>query len=73
MLSYAVCYKKINNTTIISVKFSQQPISPHLCVNIAHIWNKTFRYVIEYVKFVKVSFQVLIKWYTLLLKAFKVF
>lgn len=42
-------------------QISQQLISPDFCLNIAHIRNKTFRYVIEYIKFVKVPFQVLMK------------
>ena len=54
-------------------QISQQLISPDFCLNIAHIRNKTFRFVIKHVKFVKVSFQVLIKWHTLLLNAFKIF
>ena len=41
--------------------FSQQPSSQDLCVNIAHIRSKTFHCVRKYLKFVKVSFQVLIK------------
>ena len=43
------------------VIFSQQPSSQDLCVNIAHIRSKTCHCVRKYVKFVKVSFQVLIK------------
>ena len=43
------------------VVFTQQPISQDLCVNIAHIRSKTFHCVRKYIKFVKVSFQVLIK------------
>ena len=54
-------------------QISQQLSSPDFCLNIAHIRNKTFRFVIKHVKFVKVSFQVLIKWHTLLLNAFKIF
>ena len=64
MLSYAVCYKK-NNATVKFVVFCWQPSSQDLCVNIAHIRSKTFRCVRKYIKLVKVSFQVLIKWYTL--------
>ena len=64
MLFYAVHYKKINNTTVkIFVVFSQQPSSQDLCVNIAHIRSKTFHCIRKYIKFVKVSFEVLIKWY----------
>ena len=44
-----------------SVEFSQQPISQDLCVNIAHIRSKTFCCARKYIKFVKVSSQVLIK------------
>ena len=61
MLSYAVCYKKIKNATAKFVVFSQQPSSQDLCVNIAHIRSKTFHCIRKYIKFVKVSFQVLIK------------
>ena len=60
MLSYAVCYKKIKNTMVKFVGFSQQPSSQDLCVNIAHIRSKTFRCVRKCIKFVKVSFLVLI-------------
>ena len=42
------------------VVFSQQPSSQGLCVNIAHIRSKTLRCVRKYMKFVKVSFKVLI-------------
>ena len=61
MLSYAVCYKKINNTMVKFVVFSEQSSSQDLCVNIAYIRSKTFCCVRKYIKFVKVSFQVLIK------------
>ena len=61
MLSYAVCSKKINNATVKFAIFSQQPSSPDICVNIAHIRSKTFCCLRKYIKFVKVSFQVLIK------------
>ena len=50
------------------VIFSKQPISQELCVNIMHIKSKTFRCLRKYIKFVKVSFQI-IKLYTLLLNA----
>ena len=50
------------------VIFSKQPISQELCVNIMHIKSKTFRCFRKYIKFVKVSFQI-IKLYTLLLNA----
>ena len=42
-------------------QISQQLISPDFCLNIAHIRNKAFRFVIKHVKFERVSFQVLIK------------
>ena len=61
MLSYAVCCEKINNATVKFVEFSQQPSSQDLNVNIAHIRSKTSSCVRKYIKFVKVSFQVLIK------------
>ena len=69
MLSYTVCYKKINIATVRFVAFSQQPSSKDLDVNIAHIRSKSFRCVRKYIKFAKVSFQVLIKRYMLLLNA----
>ena len=53
--------QKINNITVKFVVFSQQPSSQDLCVNIAHIGSKTFCCTRKYIKFVKVSFQVLIK------------
>ena len=43
------------------VVFTQQPISEDLYVNIALIRSKTFRCFRKYIKFVKVSFQVLIE------------
>ena len=42
------------------IEFSQQPSSQDLYVNITHIRSKTFRCVRKYIKFAKVSFQVLI-------------
>ena len=42
-------------------QISQQLSSPDFCLNIAHIRNETFRFVIKHVKFLRVSFQVLIK------------
>ena len=60
MLSYAVCYKKIDNAMVKFVVFSQKPSSQDLYVNIAHIESKTCRCVRKYIKFVKVSFQDLI-------------
>ena len=58
------------NTAMVKfVPFSQEPSSQDLCVNVAHIRSNTFHYVRKYIKFVKVSLQVLIKWYTLLLNA----
>ena len=57
--------KKINNAALKFLVYCQQPSSQDLCVNIAHIRSKTFCCVRKYIKFVKVSFQVLIKWYTL--------
>ena len=51
------------------VVFPQQPNSQDLCVNIAHIRSKTFCCVRKHIKFVNLSFQVLIKWYMLLLNA----
>ena len=65
MLSYTVCYKKINIATVKLL----QPSSKDLDVNIAHIRSKSFRCVRKYIKFAKVSFQVLIKRYMLLLNA----
>ena len=53
--------KKINNTTVKFLVYCQQPSSQDLCVNIAHTRSKTFSCVRKYIKFVKVSFQVLIK------------
>ena len=67
MLSYTVCYKKINNTVVKFVVFTQQPISQDLCVNIAPIRSKIFLCIRKSIKFVKVSFQVHIKLYMLLL------
>ena len=61
MFSYTVCYKKINNTMVKFVVFTQQPVSQDLYVNIALIRSKTFRCIRKYIKFVKVSFQVLIE------------
>ena len=69
ILSFAVCYKKINNAMVKFVVFSQQPSSHDLCVNIVHIRSKTFCSVRKCIKFVKVSFQVLINCYTLFLNA----
>ena len=60
MLSYTVCYKKINNATVKFVVFSQQPSSQDLCVNIAHIRTKKFRCVRKYIKFVKFLFKFLL-------------
>ena len=60
MLTYAVCYEKINNATVKFDAFCQQPSSQDLHVNIAHIKSKTSSCVRKYIKFVKVSFQVLI-------------
>ena len=51
------------------VVFSQKPSSQDLYVNTAHIRSKTFCCFWKYTTFVKVSFQVLIKWYMLLLNA----
>ena len=53
--------KKINNAALKFLVYCQQPSSQDLCVNIAHIRSKTFCCVRKYIKFVKVSFQVLIK------------
>ena len=53
------CIKK--NATVKFVISCQQPRYQDLHVNIAHIRSKTFRYVRKYIKFVKVSFQALIK------------
>ena len=61
MLSYAVHYKKINNAIVEFVVFSQQPSSQDFYVNTARITNTAFPCVRKYTKFVKVSFQVLIK------------
>ena len=55
----------IKNATVKFVIFYQQPSSHDLCVNIAHTRSKIFRCVRKYIKFVIVSFQVLIKWYRL--------
>ena len=60
MLSYAVCFKKINNAVVKFVVFSQQPSSQDLCVNIAYIRSKAFRCVRKYIKFVKVFFKFLL-------------
>ena len=68
MLSYAVCYKKINNSAVKFVLFSQQPSSQDLCVNIAHIRSKALGCVRKYIKFVEVFFQVSFQ-YMLLLNA----
>ena len=70
MLSYTVCYKKINNATVKFVVFSQQPSSPDLCVNIAHIGNETFCCVTKYIKFASFFSSF---YYMLLLNAFKIF
>ena len=61
MVCYALCYKKINNATVKFAVFSQQPSSQDICVYIAHIRRKTFCSIRKYIKFVKVSFRVLIK------------
>ena len=60
MLSYAVHYKK-KTATVRFVVSCQQSSSQDLCVNIAHIRSKTLHCIRKYVKFLKVSFQVLIK------------
>ena len=60
MLSYAVCFKKINNAVVKFVVFSQQPSSQDLCVNIAYIRSKAFCCVRKYIKFVKVFFKFLL-------------
>ena len=68
--SPAQCFiKKINIATIKFVEFCQQPSPKDLPINIANFRIKPFCCIRKYIKFIKVSFQVLIKGYMLLLSA----
>ena len=79
LTDYPTLHKRAGFSTTIqqiksaTVKFALsfwQPSSQDLSVNITHIRSKTFHCVRKYIKFVKVSFQVLIKRYMLKFKKY---